>query len=136
MNRVGAVSVEPTQSVANTSSNPPLPNLLDEPRMDSNESEGNVHQDVALDKPEDDQTMPGQAAIPDNPSTPGESKEQPFYIAKDGIEQWYNYIISMRAYVFVVVVLVMIAFGMLLNIGFRKLTKKFKNKGGYSRMTY
>ena len=67
-------------------------------------------------------TMPGQEVLPSV-----ESKtewEMPITIHKQGIKEWYNYTVTMKVSVALVIVLIMMALGVLLWSGIRKIYKK------------
>lgn len=70
-------------------------------------------------------TMPGQEVLPST-SHNKINWEMPITIHKQGIKEWYNYAVTMKVSVALVIVLIMMALGAMLWSGIRKIYKKSK----------
>lgn len=70
-------------------------------------------------------TMPGQEVLPST-SHNKINWEMPITIHKQGIKEWYNYAVTMKVSVALVIVLIMMALGAMLWSSIRKIYKKSK----------
>lgn len=99
-------------------------------QIDANTEQADTDSDIAQADTDSDaeqsepNTMPGQEVLP---SVDSKTKwEMPITIHNQGIKEWYNYIVTMKVSVALIIVLIIMALGVLLWSGIKKIYKKSK----------